>query len=169
MHTTNYSAALLVVVLMALLASPALDPITKFMFGDRRRIRFTWASFWADQTGVVVVTYCWPGGAAGNTLVAPTAAAASQHTTQTVKVAMADTDTAAIIVHNWGLPASYPTFLFPICTYQQDTIGVGPSTDLPTLTFDLTNTNQVTITKLNAVGSGGTFRVYLAKPHTLIL
>jgi hypothetical protein len=139
------------------------------MWGDRqRKRRFDLSEFWADQTGVVTVTYCWPGGATGNTTTAPAAAAASAVNTQTVKVAMADSDTSAVIVHNWGLPASFPSFLFPIITYYQDTIGVGPSTDLPTLTFDLSNTNQVTITKLNAVGSGGTYRVFLSRPASLI-
>ncbi len=168
--TTIYGAALLVLALLAL-AMPALAFTQhRVMIRKRGFPRFNWlniARFMASELGTTI-TYCWPGGPTGNTTTAPTAAAASMVTEQTVKVAMGDTETSAVIVHNWGLPASAPSFLFPLVAYYQDTIGVGPSTDLATLTFDLTNTNQVTITKLNGVGTGGTFRVFLARPHSLI-
>ena len=158
-HVKHFGAALLTV----LLSLPALV-CNKL----KTVLEWTPPGLMPGQAGVVTVTYCWPGGATGNTTTAPTAAAASGVTEQIAKVAMADADTSAIFVHNWGLPASSPTFLFPICSYCQDTIGVGPGTDLATLTFDLTNTNQVTIAKVNALGSGGTFRVFLSRPHSLI-
>ena len=88
--------------------------------------------------------------------------------TQTGLVAMGDAETFALFTHNWGLPASFPTFLFPIITYRQSDIGTGPSTQLGNLTFNISNTNVVTINKLAGVGSGGTFVVTLLRPFSEI-
>ncbi len=164
----TYGAVLLLGLLA--LALPALAhtqhwTVMRADWRDPRRLIF---GFWREEWGTAVITYCWPGGPTGRTITAPTPSAAAGVTEMTVIVSMADADTSAVVVHNWGLPASFPSFLFPLVTYTQDTIGVGPSTDLATLTFDLTNTNQVTITKVNALGSGGSFRVFLSRPHSLI-
>ena len=87
--------------------------------------------------------------------------------TQNAAVAMGDTETFALFTHNWGLPASFPSFLFPFISYRQGDIGVGPSTQLGNLTFNISNTNVITINKLAGVGSGGTFIVTLMRPSSL--
>ena len=114
------------------------------------------------------VIYCWPGGASGPTATNPTAAAASQVNMQQALVALGDAETFALFTHNWGLPASFPTFLFPVVMYRQSDIGTGPSTQLGNLTFILSNTNGVGIQKVAGVGSGGSFIVTLLRPTSLI-
>lgn len=114
------------------------------------------------------VTYCWPGGASGQSTTAPTAYQASQVNMMTAAVAIGDAETFALFTHNWGLPASFPSFLFPVITYRQGDIGTGPSTQLGNLTFNISNTNVITINKLAGVGNGGTFIVTLLKPTSLI-
>ncbi len=158
---TFYSAALLVAFL-ALLASPALDSITRFMWGDRIKRRFSLATFWADQTGVVAITYLYPTG--NNSATAPTALQASQTITQTGQVFFADTDAQAVVVHNWGLAASSPFFLFPFIWMVKALGGASDSSFATAFTFGFTNTNSVTINKLNVgTGSGGTYDFWLRK------
>ena len=169
----NYGAVLLVALLA--LAMPALA-----FHHHRRMLREAWrrplrAIFEGLFFGLVyseagyTVNYCWPGGVgAGQTTTAPTAAQASQVTLMTAAVAMGDAETFALFTHNWGLPASFPSFLFPVITYRQGDIGTGPSTQLGNLTFNISNTNVITINKLAGVGNGGTFIITLMKPHSII-
>lgn len=120
------------------------------------------------------VTYCWPGGASGPTTTAPTQTQAAQVHMQTALVAMGDAETFAYFTHGWGgvmgpqPAASFAGFLFPVCFYRQSDIGVGPSTQLAALTFNLANTNVVIINKVAGVGNGGTFVVTLFLPATNI-
>lgn len=159
-------AALLVVLLMA---SPALEFVTRFMWGSRERKRWRNALFhlWASEAGYTT-TYCWPGGATGQSTTAPTAVQASRVELQTATVAIGDAETFAQFTHNWGLPASFPSFLFPLIFYRQSDIGTGPSTALASLTFSITNTNVVTVLKVAGIGNGGTFIVTLMRPHSLL-
>ena len=115
------------------------------------------------EAGVVVVTYTWPGVGLGGgpTVTAPTAALAKQVPIQTAQVFFADTDTEAIIVHNKGLPASFPAQLFPIIVVTK---ALGAATDGSfgtSFTFGKANTKQVYMSKISAVGSGGTYNVAL--------
>lgn len=114
------------------------------------------------------VTYCWPGGASGPSTTNPTATQASQVNLQTAVVAMGDTETFAYFTHNWGLPASFPTFLFPLIFSRVSDLGVGVNTFATALTFNITNTNVVIINKISSVGSGGSFIVTMMRPVTLI-
>ncbi len=159
-------AALLLVLLMA---SPALDVVTRFMWGSyqRKRWRKALLNFWPSEAGYTTV-YCWPGGASGQSTTAPTAAQASAVTLQTALVAIGDAETFAQFTHNWGLPASFPSFLFPLIFYRQSDIGVGPSTQLAALTFAIANTNVVTVLKVAGLGNGGSFIVTLMRPHSLV-
>lgn len=159
-------AALLLVLLMS---SPALDCVTRFMWGSRERKRWRDALYhlWPSEAGFTT-TYCWPGGSTGQSTTAPTAAQASQVNLQTALVAIGDAETFAQFTHNWGLPASFPSFLFPLIFYRQSDIGTGPSTALAALTFSIANTNVVTVLKVAGVGNGGSFIVTLMRPTTLI-
>ncbi len=125
------------------------------------------AHFIASEAGYTTV-YCWPGGASGQSTTAPTAAQASAVTLQTALIAMGDAETFAQFTHNWGLPASFPSFLFPLIFYRQSDIGVGPSTQLAALTFAIANTNVVTVLKVAGLGNGGSFIVTLMRPHSLV-
>jgi hypothetical protein len=104
----------------------------------------------AGLAGTVVVTYAWP--VAGTT--PPTVAQAQACSIQTAQIQMADADTQAAFTHNWGLPASFPSYFLPIV--------------ITGLQADVTNTNVVFINKVSSVGSGGTFVVHLLRPHSLI-
>lgn len=121
------------------------------------------------EAGVVVVNYQSIFAGNGGT-TPPTAIQASELPTQTALVFWADVDTAAVVVHNWGLPASFPAFLFPEVWMHK---ALGESTDssfATNFTFGIANTNQVTITKIGVgVGSGGTYRVYMRRPGSMEL
>lgn len=116
------------------------------------------------EAGVVVVTYAFP----VSGVTAPTAVQASQVPTQTAQVFFADTDTQAVVTHNWGLPASFPGFLFPECIMTKSLGGGSDSSFATGFTFGLTNTNSITINKLSiGTGSGGTYNLVLRKPHSV--
>ena len=124
-----------------------------------------------EELGVVVVTYSNPG--VGNppgqpTTTAPTAAQASQLNEIYCQVFFADSDTAATITHNWGLPNSYPTWGWPQVFYNKSLGGGSDLSFATNFTFGLTNTNSVTMTKIGlGTGQGGTYNVYLRRPHSL--
>lgn len=167
-NVLTYGAVLLLALLALALPALAFKQHRSFIKQEwRRPLRALFAELAFGDAGYTV-TYCWPGGASGQSTTAPTAIQASQVNLQTALVAMGDSETFALFTHNWGLPASFPTFLFPLIHYHQADIGVGPSTQLGNLTFNISNTNVITINKLAAVGSGGTFVVTLMRPHTLI-
>lgn len=128
---------------------------------------FNLRRLWSCEAGYTV-TYCWPGGSTGQSTTAPTAVQASQVTMMTAAVAIGDAETFALFTHNWGLSASFPSFLFPVIQYRQSDFGTGPSTQLGNLTFNISNTNVITINKLAGVGNGGTFIVTLMRPHSLV-
>jgi hypothetical protein len=114
----------------------------------------------------VVVTYCTPIGGTPSTTPL-TAAQASQVPEQQAQVFWADADTQAIFVHNWGLPNSFPTWLWPQCFVNKSSGGASDSSFATNFTFGLTNTNQVYITKVGVgTGQGGTYNVYLRRPHS---
>jgi hypothetical protein len=124
-----------------------------------------------EELGVAVVTYISKFGNTGTT-TPPTAAEANFLVTQVAQVFLADTDTEAIMVHNWGgaLGPSFASFGFPIVIMNK-ILGAGAAPNGPSVatnfTFGLGNSNQVYIEK--AVGAaGGTFLVYLMLPHSLI-
>ncbi len=150
--------------LVALALLPALVPRFDFLrwaFGDLKPRRWSLLNFWADQTGVVVITYLYPTG--NNNATPPTAVQASQCIEQTAIVFFADADTQAVVVHNWGLAASAPFFGFPM-VWMIKTLGGATDSFATAFTFGLTITNSVTINKVvGAAGSGGTYLVNLRK------
>jgi len=119
-----------------------------------------------DTSGVVAITYSSP--FAGNgTTTAPTAIQASQLPTQTAQVFFADTDTQAVIVHNWGLGGSFPSFLFPEIMYYKALGGASETSFGTDFTFGISNTNSVTMNKISVgVGSGGTWNVIMRRPYS---
>ena len=108
----------------------------------------------------VVITYTNP--ATGT--FAPTAAQVQNVNTLTAQVTMGDTDTSAPIVTNFASSAGDLAELFPDVNAYQVT---PPGTLMPVLTFAL-GANTVTMTKVSATGSNGTFNVTVARPHSII-
>jgi len=117
--------------------------------------------------GTIVVTYCTPILGAPTT-TAITAAQANQVHEQQAVIFWADADTQALFTHNWGLPASFPTWLWPQ-VFMAKVLGSAADSSFATLfTFGLTNTNSVSITKFgNGAGSGGTYNVWIRRPHSI--
>ncbi len=113
-----------------------------------------------------VVTYCHPILGAPTT-TAPTGAQASQIPELAAQVFFADGDGAVVITHNWGLPNSFPTWLWPQVFFNKSLGGASDSSFATNFTFGLTNTNSVTMTKIGlGTGQGGTYNVYLRRPHS---
>jgi len=107
------------------------------------------------------VTYAFP--VTGAT--APTAQVMKAHQTLHALVGFADSDTTAVITHNWGSPLSdYGTALFPVPKFYMTTVGTA---GVPVLTFALTNSNVVTITKATGAGTGGTAMVTLDRVFSM--
>jgi hypothetical protein len=140
----------------------------------REYLRGEWANplrlllgLMTETSGVVVVTYC-SSILGAPTTTAPTGAQASQIPEISAQVFFADADTAAVIVHNWGTAASSPAFLNPQVFFNKSLGGASDSSFATNFTFGLTNTNSVTMVK-NSVGtgSGGTYNVYLRRPHSI--
>jgi hypothetical protein len=83
-------------------------------------------------------------------------------------VFFADADTAVVITHNWGLPNSFPTWLWPQVFFNKSLGSAADSTAATGFTFGLTNTNSVTMNKIGVgAGQGGTYNVYLRRPHSI--
>ena len=101
-----------------------------------------------------------------NTSTAPTAPQASQLTTQVAQVFFLDTDTQAIIVHNWGvlLGPSFATFQWPLCSVIKILGAAADFSWATNFTWGLTNSNQVYLNKPVGTGTGGTYIVYLQLP-----
>lgn len=105
-----------------------------------------------------VVTYAFP--TVGAT--APTQAKMKTNQVFTAQVNFADNDTTATVTHNWGSPLSdYGTALFPLLSWYGATLGTA---GLPALSFALTNSVAVTITKVAGAGTGGTITLNLWRP-----
>jgi hypothetical protein len=75
---------------------------------------------------------------------------------------MADTETTTTLTHNWKLSTNAQALLYPFIIWYWTTAGTA------LISFALTDSSTVTITKLSGTGSGGTFNVILMKPHTII-
>jgi hypothetical protein len=169
MHLSIVNSAVLLLALLAIL--PALDHFHIKPFGDRRpRVRLSFRDFFASELGVAVVTYLSDFAGYGTT-TPPTAAQASQLPCQVAEVFLADTDTEAIVVHNWGyaLGPSFASFRWPIVIMNKALgAGAGGSASFgANFTFGLTNSLQVYIEK-PAGAAGGTFEVYLLLPTSYI-
>jgi len=117
-----------------------------------------------SELGVIVVTYCTPILGAP-TVTAITGAQAAQVSEQQAQIFWADADTAALFVHNWGLPNSFATWLWPQI-FMAKVLGAAGDV-FPAFTFGLANSNSVTLTKGNTTaGGGGTYNVYLRRPYS---
>ena len=119
---------------------------------------------------VIVVNYAYtlPAGGGYQTLTttAPTQAIAFYINQLQLQLTAADADTTCTITHNWNLTAAEQTNLYPWVTYLPDPTSLG--TVAPVLLFTVT-TNTLTLVKANTVaGSGGTYRVTVSRPSTII-
>lgn len=92
----------------------------------------------------------------------PTALKAGVIVSLSAIVFMADTETTAVLTHNWKLSANALALLYPFIVWYWTTAGTAQ------VSFALTDSSTVTITKSTGTGSGGTFNVVLLKPHTII-
>lgn len=117
--------------------------------------------------GVVTVTYNFqPAGThvAVSSTVAPTASQARHFNSIGVLLEMAEADTTATLTHNWGIVANERNQYQPWISWYAKTSG----TALPFLSFDVSATNAVTVTKGAASGASGSFVVLLQRPNTLV-
>jgi len=107
-----------------------------------------------------IVTYTYP--VAGT--VAPTAAQVAALSLVVAQVSMVDTSTTVAITHNFGLSLAQGSDQFPVAIPVVQT----PGTAIPTLAITLTNSVAISLNKLSAAGSGGTYVVYIFRPNTMM-
>lgn len=108
-----------------------------------------------------IVTYTYP--VAGTT--APTAAQVAALSLVVAQISMVDTSTTVTVKHNFGLSLAQGSNQFPLVfppTVQT------PGTAIPNLAVALTDSNTITVSKLSAAGSGGTYVVIIMRPNTAI-
>ena len=103
------------------------------------------------------VNYQWP---VANTTVAPTAAQSNYLVNGTFN--WLDADTTVTITHNFGLSAAEVTALFPLINLQIDSTNTGTGLQSGTIAVSKA-TNTVTLTKVSAAGTGGTWQFTLQK------
>lgn len=157
----------------------ALVAFLRFRFGLRGALvrgRSTWREFWQSEFGVFAVQYNTPGFPNTGTSTPPTAAQAVGMGEQVDIVSFADTDATGVIVDNWGSwylqnlanpLTSFASYLLPIITVVALNDTASASSFATNFTFGLTNSNQVTMNKINVgTGSGGSFAVYLRRTIT---
>jgi hypothetical protein len=158
---TNFGAA----VIALLLSLPALA-YKKL----QQALEWTPPGLIGREAGVVVVTYL-SDFTNVNTTTPPTGAQASNLPCQVAQVFFADTDTQAIVIHNWGilLGQSFATFGWPIVMYPINISQVAMADSFTTnFTFGLANSNQVYINKPVGAGTGGTYLVYMFLPSSFM-
>jgi len=95
----------------------------------------------------------------------PTSAQAVSCNTQINRCIFADGDTTLTLTHNWGLTAAQLAQFLPIISYYAQNSGVSANT----LSFALTDSNTVTVTRAATTGGGGTFVVSLYRPYSATL
>lgn len=109
----------------------------------------------------VTNSYNWP--LAGGT-VPPTAAQSNYLVMGQMN--WADSDTQAVITHNFGLTAAEITAGFPIVTLDIDSTNTGTGLQAGTIAVSAA-ANTVTLTKVSAAGTGGTWRFALQKVQSI--
>lgn len=114
----------------------------------------------AFVAGTATVTYLTP--IHGTT--PPTAAQIRLLSSVTVTINFGDTDTSAVITHNFGLSAAEAADGYPWTPWWI----VNPGTVVPLISFVNTDTNTVTVTKALATGTNCTIEVAVLRPDTNI-
>lgn len=119
---------------------------------------------------VITVNYAWTNPAGGgyqtSTTTAPTTTQAFYLSELICLLNAGDADTTCTITHNFNLSAAEQTNFYPDISYIPNTDSAG--TVAPVLKF-VVATNTIAVTKLNTVaGSGGTYRVMVARPNTIV-
>jgi hypothetical protein len=118
---------------------------------------------------VIVVNYAWQNPAGGgyqtSTTTAPTAAQAYYLEELKAVLVAGDADTTCTITHNFNLSAAEQANFYPNITW----INGGGSTGTlnPILTFTVA-TNTISVVKVSAVGSQGTYIVTVGRSQTTI-
>ena len=118
---------------------------------------------------VIAVSYAWQNPAGGgyqtSTTTGPTAAQAYYINELKAILVAGDADTTCTITHNWALTAAEQANFYPNITW----INGGGSTGTlnPILTFTVT-TNTITVVKVSAVGSQGTYICTIGRLQTII-
>ena len=113
------------------------------------------------------ITYAFQTGASGLSVTTgttpPTALQALSANRVSAVINCADADTATLITHNWNLSVNELALLQPDIIFYATTLG----TALPFISFALTNSVAITLTKTSLVGTGGTYNIVLYRPTTL--
>jgi hypothetical protein len=117
--------------------------------------------------GTVVVTYAsFQDGSGPHEAYTGGTVAPTQNQTTTVnavvaQVSTADSDTVALITHNFNVSTAQAAALQPYIQYYATT-GAGTTP----LTFALTSANVITVGKNGFTGSGGTYVVIIRRPYS---
>lgn len=113
------------------------------------------------------VTYAFQTGSSGSVVTTgttpPTLLQALSANRISAVIACLDADTATLITHNWNLSTNELSLLQPDIIFYATTLG----TALPLVSFALTNSVAITLTKTSLVGTGGTYNIVLYRPTTL--
>lgn len=110
------------------------------------------------------VTYLYPGSGTNPA----TAAQAKASVTQTVTVNFADADTTSAITHNYGYDTLALARGLPLVTLEL--LAQTASGTLAAVIGVTKATNTITLTKNSvATGSGGTWQVDIALPHSILM
>ena len=118
---------------------------------------------------VIVVNYAWTNPAGGgyqtSTTTAPTATQAVNIQQLMCLLTAGDADTTCTITHNLNLSAAEQANFYPNIQWW---LGGGSTGTLnPILVWTVT-TNTITLLKVSAVGSQGTYLVAISRPSTII-
>lgn len=118
---------------------------------------------------VIGVAYAWTNPAGGgyqtSTTTGPTAAQAYYIQQLMAILTAGDADTTCTITHNMNLSAAEQANFYPNIQWWNG--GGSTGTLNPILTFTVT-TNTITVVKVSAVGSQGTYLVAISRPSTII-
>ena len=115
----------------------------------------TWASF-QDGSG-------YHGGYTGGT-TAPTNAQAATVNAQQITVLFGDTDTSAVLTHNFGVSAAQLAALQPYLSYICQQLTTPATGTLAVITVAWTNSNVITLAKQSNVGTGGSYVFTVRRP-----
>lgn len=150
--------------LLAFLAIPAFAGTAEFR-SDHTADWIVYGLSAIGLLGTVTITYKFqlPGASSlTSSITAPTAVQAASLSSLAMTVFMSDTEVSGTITHNWKLSTNALALLCPWPLWYWTTFGTAG------ISWALTDSSTVTITKLSGTGSGGTFNVILQKPHTFL-
>lgn len=112
-----------------------------------------------QQKGAVTITYLYPGTVAPPAVPSPL----PQNTVIATVSASAAADTSAVITHQFGLTNGEITQGFPqVSIISQD------GTEITSPWFESSEASNYTILGKGTIAAGGTVKVYVQRPHSIV-